>query len=627
MLKKLKLCVIIAIIIALAVSFNACQRLNVKTNDVISEEEDMDAKEGEDKDKNNPDESKKPEEKDSSLIPFAKNNGFDAAYGYKDKLGNILIEPRFKIAEPFFESGVALVIDSNDMAGLIDKKGDYLIEPIWEYLYYSDGVFLGYESESNLSAAFDVNGKLLFQKGAYIGQFSEGLAEVYGEGYIDKTGKTVLSLNYELLTPFHNGIAEVAKDYLSPSYYIDKQGNDITEKISSGLMMYRDEDTGLYGYKNMQGETVINAEYYEASPFLNGYALVNTTTDSYDLRYGIIDTKGIQVLEPKYSGITRMRNGLIVVGEEIGPDEYNSYGYFNFCKKSVFTADLKESTGWKYNLVENLDGENVCVNDDNSVYFLDSKLEQSKNLPKLPGKGLSVIRDGKVLRGYFNNRMTVIDAKGNILAKDSGNIDLGSGIISENQVVLSKPVANVSYPALSGMKDISLQKKINDTIYMDMVTSYEDFARLNGPDDSSYLDSTYVITMEKDLILIDQRINTYYFGAAHGYYFRNTLYIDADTGRVYTLGDLFTSDSDVWDYLSSAVSAKMNENMDDIGYFEDSVKITADNTFALNKDSLIIYFAEGDIAAYAAGMQEYDIPFSELSEYIDKQGEFWTSFN
>ena len=171
-------------------------------------------------------------------------------------------------------------------------------------------------------------------------------------------------------------------------------------------------------------------------------------------------------------------------------------------------------------------------------------------MPKFSGRGYSIIRDGKVLRGYINNRLTVLDTKGNIIAKDSGDIDLGGGIISKNQVAQSLPVENINYPVLSGMKDSSLQEKINDTIFMEMVKSYEDFARLNGPEDSSYINSYYTITKEKDLVLIDQSIDTYVFGGVHGYYFRNTLYIDAVTGKVYTLGDLFKPDSGVWDYLA-----------------------------------------------------------------------------
>lgn len=625
MLSKLKLLVIISIIAVLAIPFSACQRLKEPAEEVISEEEKEEEKDME-KQKDEPVVSKKPEEKAHYLIPFEKNNGFDATYGYMDQDGNIVIEPRFKKAEPFYESGVALVSDSNDMVGLINQNGEYLIEPKWENLFYSEGMFLGYQSESDITTVFDAAGKQMFQKQGYIGEFSEGFAQVYGEGYIDTTGKIVIGLGYDLITPFVNGIAEVAQDYLSPSYYIDKQGNDMTEKVSSGLKMYKDEATGLYGFQNMKGDIIINAQYYEASPFLYDHALVNVGSDFNNGRYGVIDTNGNWVIEPKYCGIIRMKNGIIAVGEEIDDDEYNSYQYFSFCKKALYTADFKKSTGWDYNLVENLDKDTIYINDEKSVCFLDSNLEPAKGLPELPGRGYTIVRDGNLLRGYFNNILTVLDTKGNTLAKERDEIDLGGGIISKNQVDLSSPAANISYPVISGMKDNSLQKKINDTIYTDMIAPNKEFGYLNGPNDSSYLECNYVISRQKNLLLIDQRIYTYYFGAAHGYSFRNTLYIDVDTGGVYTLADLFTADSGAWDYLSNIVKMKMDEKQDEVGYFVEDVDITDKNQFAITKDSLVIYFAEGEIAAYVAGMQEFFIPFSDLDAYINTQGDFWKAF-
>lgn len=618
MTRKFKLFTIILIIVVIAIPLNACQRLIRPSEEVISEDD----KEEEDK----PVVSGKPEEKPGFLVPFAKNNGFDILYGYMDQDQNIVIEPQFNRADPFYESGVALVIDLNDMMGLINEKGEYLIEPEWEYLTYSEGLILGYQSESNLSVVFDAKGKQLFQKEAYIGEFNEGLAEIYGEGYIDTTGELALSLNYDVTTPFVNGIAEVAQDYSGPSYYIDRQGNDMTEKVSSGLKMYRDETTSLYGFKNMQGDIVINAGYYEANPFFNGHAIVNAASEYYNGRYGVIDTDGNWVIEPKYCGIMRMKNGIIAVGEEISADEYNSYEYFSFCKKALYTADLKKSTGWEYDLVENLDKDIIYVNNEQSIFFLDSDLNPAKGLPELTGRVYGLVRDGNLLRGYYNNILTVLDTEGNILAKAGGDIDLGGGIMSKNQVDLSSPAADINYPVLSGMKDNMLQKKINDTIYTDMVATYKEYGYLNGPDDSSYLNCNYVIAREKDLLLIDQQIYTYYFGAAHGYSYRNILYIDINTGSVYTLADLFTTDPGVWDHLSNAVKAMVDEKQDEVGYFVDDIKITAYDHFAIKKDGLVIYYGEGDIASYAAGMQEFFIPFSDLDAYINTQGDFWKAF-
>ena len=182
------------------------------------------------------------------------------------------------------------------------------------------------------------------------------------------------------------------------------------------------------------------------------------------------------------------------------------------------------------------------------------------------------------------------------------------------------------YPVISGLKDKSTEKKINDTIYYELVESYKDFDRFNGPEDTLYVHSDYMITKEKNLILIDQNIYTDYLGAQHGYSYRNTIYVDSKTGARYDLDDLFKKYSGAWDFLSGAVTKQIHERMDEMGYFVNEMIITPDTSFALKRDGISIYYAEGDIAAYAAGMQEFFVPFSDLNEYIDTQGDFWNAF-
>lgn len=633
MLKKLRLFVIIAIIVVLAIPFNACQRLNGGTQDVINEnqenqDEDNDKDNDNDKDEDKPVASDIPMEDNENLIPFAKSYGFDVTYGFMDKSGNIVIEPRFKSAQPFFESGVAPVVDLTGKTGLIYKTGAYIVEPQWDYLFYNEGLFIGYQYENNISGVFDKNGKMLFQKEGYITDYSEGLSPFYSEsekGYLDTSGKPALKLDYDALDYFRNGIAEVAPVYMGPSHYIDKDGNDLTDTVSSGLRMYQDELTSLFGFKNKQGDIVINAEYYEASPFLDGYAFVSVTSDSYNYRYGIIDTEGNQVLEPKHCGIVRLSSGLIAVGEEVNADTYIPDTYFNYCKKALFTPDLKKSTEFIYYSVANFDNKNVCVNDDSSIYFVNKELEQSKELPRLLGRGIFT-KDGELIRGYFNGKLTVFDVKGNLLVQDSGDIVLGDGILSRMLVELPTPAAILRYPVISGLNDDTIEKKINDTIYYELVESCKDLVSFNGPENTTNVDSSYVITREKNLILIDQDIYTYLLGANHGYSYRDTIYIDSETGITYLLADLFKPDSGVWDYLSEEVTRQIQEKMDEMGYFVDKLVINPDTAFAIKQDGIVIYYAEGDIASYAAGMQEFFIPFSDLNDYIDAQSNFWKSF-
>jgi len=53
----------------------------------------------------------------------------DTRYGYIDKTGNYVIEPKFYGAESFSE-GLALVYEKNKGEGFIDKTGEYVIWPI-----------------------------------------------------------------------------------------------------------------------------------------------------------------------------------------------------------------------------------------------------------------------------------------------------------------------------------------------------------------------------------------------------------------------------------------------------------------------------------------------------------------
>ena len=45
-------------------------------------------------------------------------------------------------------------------------------------------------------------------------------------------------------------------EYFGPSHYIDKNGNDLTDTVSSGLRMYKNEER-IFGFKNEQGDIVI----------------------------------------------------------------------------------------------------------------------------------------------------------------------------------------------------------------------------------------------------------------------------------------------------------------------------------------------------------------------------------
>ena len=77
------------------------------------------------------------------------------------------------------------------------------------------------------------------------------------------------------------------------------------------------------------------------------------------------------------------------------------------------------------------------------------------------------------------------------------------------------------------------------------------------------------------------------------------------------------------------MSEKVTEGMQEEPerYFQDYVEPEQIQAFHLENDGLIIYFGEYEIAPYAAGLPEFYIPFSEIMDLIDTEGDFWKAFN
>jgi len=564
------------------------------------------------------------------LQPYARVEDGPIVYGYADPSGNIVIEPVFLDAQPFFKCGLAIVTDVNGKMGLIDKTGKYVVDPEWNDVSYSDGVFICYTYDGRYSNVYDEKGTFLFMFNGYASKMTEGYVQCYdrdNRGYIDMNGNLAIRRDGDgAMGDFVDGIAAVADKYLGPAYFIDKNGNDLTNSVSSGLRMYKDEESGLFGYKNEKGEIVIPAAFSDATPFLNGYAIVNVSEDYYYMKYGVIDTSGKFLLEPEHCGYTRLSNGLVALGEKVSADVFLPYDYYSFSRKALFTSDFSKSTDWIYYDVTDFDSENACVYDGENTYFLDRNLYSTGDLPILRGKG-SFYPDNDLLRGEYNGKLTVLDRKGAVISQASGNVDLGGGIVAGKQVKILTPAAKIAYPALTGMKDKSLQDRINSLIVDEMLKPYEQLATFYGPEDTTYVDSDYSLSRKKDLLMIDQSLYSYYLGAAHGNGFRNTVYIDIATGVQYGIKDLFREDDrEIWNLLSARVTADLRAN-EEIGYFVDSLEITPDSFVALYEDSIGFYYGQDEIAGYAAGIVEFKVPFSEIYDHIDTEGAFWKSFN
>ena len=190
--------------------------------------------------------------------------------------------------------------------------------------------------------------------------FHEGLAAVMlGEaddaywGYANKDARQQIGFSYAAARPFYDGCAPVevrGKNGKNYWVYIDPQGNEIFDGAKfgdasvfvDGLAPVADFDTGLYGYINREGEMVAPCQYDLASVFseTDHMALIREGGENLGL-CGYINENFETVIEPKYYYGGTFTNGYAVV--KLSADmEMPDWGFIDTTGEMVLGGDYAE---------------------------------------------------------------------------------------------------------------------------------------------------------------------------------------------------------------------------------------------------------------------------------------------
>ena len=311
-----------------------------------------------------------------NLFPI-KSNG---KWGYIDVQGKVVIEPQFIWASEFTDD-VAGVKIGEKISGIIDKKGRILSIHNYNYIHaFQNGVALmtSFDDEDCKMRNYGIINKegkeIVSPRYAQIAiedhKFYDGLARIYGvgfidrdgnvvikdqpdynifnfhderavitkyardidkHGYIDLKGKLVIPMEYLVAASFSDGLACVSLDHKKYGY-IDKDGKlvigfnfDRLNDFSDGLAEFY--QNGKYGYIDKKGNVVIKPTFEYAESFSEGLAAVYTNG-----KWGYIDKSGKIVIEALGYSPEKFKNGLAKV--TIKSDERSIItGYIN--KKGV----------------------------------------------------------------------------------------------------------------------------------------------------------------------------------------------------------------------------------------------------------------------------------------------------
>lgn len=320
--------------------------------------------------------------------------------------------------------------------------------------------------------------------------FSEGLAAVRRPwddkeyGFMDKTGKLVISTDYSPRTPgpnetrlFKDGLKAVI-DYSNGSKYgfIDKTGKAVIPVIyedidilSEGLMRVRKD--GKYGFIDKTGKVIIPIVYRNAYSFSEGLAAVHNENG----KWGYIDKTGELVIPYRYDMADQFSEGLakVKVGDLYGfiDKKGNVIIPINLKFAGDFNEGLAEiSSNGKYGLMDKYG--NIVVK---PIYY--SVGEFSNGLARVTtsdGKVGYVDKNGKIAipvmyeaggfnlgddfkDGYtrvkYNGKWGMIDTKGNIIIpiiySDVGRFSEGLAMIREgNKYGFADKTGNAVIPAV-----------------------------------------------------------------------------------------------------------------------------------------------------------------------------------
>jgi hypothetical protein len=272
-------------------------------------------------------------------------------WGFMDRTGRIVIAPSFTDERDFFH-GLAAVLMENGNWGYINPSGKFAIEPrfdeVRDFLEELAPVRIGRKW-----GYIDTAGRMVIEpQYQSAGEFHEGLARVHVWSKVACTNGTFTSDD----APFY--AFHLLEDDLSdlpgcfPTGgkfgYIDKTGKVIVtprffiaQDFSEGLAAIRVEESpeSKFGYIDRTGKIVIPARFNQGGPFSEGLAAVETSArvvgnHVVDIAWRFIDKTGTLKISDKYNFVGRFSEGLARVANRLGV----SVGYVDHDGKMVIPA-------------------------------------------------------------------------------------------------------------------------------------------------------------------------------------------------------------------------------------------------------------------------------------------------
>lgn len=258
------------------------------------------------------------------------------------------------------------------------------------------------------------------------------------------------------------------------------------------------------------------------------------------------------------------------------------------------------------------------------------------------GKGIAIITsrtyiDSGILSSVFavdsfydtgSNQLT-------LMRRCENNITVTTEKLSSDNNHLK---ATIQYPQLSGLMDIEAQQNINDILKQsaqnalsqgeenadDMAWAIRDgYTGAVGMCEAFF---DYMVTYNQNGVFSVVLTNYQYAGGAHGSTVQRSYTFDLATGKALRMTDLMDSGSAYIKFINEAIRKEIDRRVAagnlsefDFNKFKD-IGTTPD--YYLSNSAVVFYFQEYEYFPYAAGIQEFDVKYSDLGSMIGKVFQF-----
>lgn len=228
----------------------------------------------------------------------------EGKWGLIDKSGNYVVQPIYdEITEVKYD---VAIVKSGDKCGFVNLKKNIIIEPEYDYVSFKSDRYISCTTSSLGSIYMDFDGNIdsNAENAVYIGDTYVGFIDTDGSVQIDK--KCLENID------FSNG----------PKVFYCNNGSGIVD---------------------IDGNAFFLKDAYIISEFnANGIAIINESDNDGRSVYGYIKTNGEYLIEPQYGDTTRLFDDNYAVVMKNGEYEIineNGENVFNKTFKGIVTTD------------------------------------------------------------------------------------------------------------------------------------------------------------------------------------------------------------------------------------------------------------------------------------------------